>query len=267
MFLLLLFEPSGTFVTEFRGVFFFWFRIFYPELFAPKVGNKIRGMEWFGSQGCEVWCLQTLDVHQQFPRVYWTRVPCTLRRCQIISWGLGVGLGWSCWVGSFPGRLEWWIVNLDLIFFKGLKSKANAICKGINHLIYIWNYIDRLLWMYDVSPGIMQHSHMNCDIQWIMSSVALIWKGLNRHRLDVFHGFENVYQRIDIHTYHLDIPKFPAFLSKGEALHPLPPQTHEGESPSYPEIFGSRCGSCRPKVGMDMWKCSWESIQTWEKPP
>lgn len=78
-----------------------------------------------------------------------------------------------------------------------------------------------------------------------MSPVALIWKGLNRHRLDVFHGFENVYQRTDIHTYHLDIPKFPAFLSKGEALHPLlhkhmrvnrhpshKPQRNQGYAPS-----------------------------------
>lgn len=45
-----------------------------------------------------------------------------------------------------------------------------------------------------------------------MSPVALIWKGLNRHRLDVFHGFENVYQRIDIHTYHLDIFEIPPFI-------------------------------------------------------
>ena len=108
MFLLLFFEPSGTFVTEFRGVFFLFqsFEFFTQSCSPPKWATKSEEWNDLVRKGAWYDAFKRLMSTNNFPEFTGRVCPAPCEGANKISWGLGVGLDWSCWVGSFPGRLE-----------------------------------------------------------------------------------------------------------------------------------------------------------------
>lgn len=128
----------GCLDVAFFEVFGCWFSDFFwknPQVvFSPKWAfqNPRNGMIWFarvrGMMPSNAWCPPTISQS--------LLDACALHLAKVPTKYVG-GWGWAVFfrVGlvSFPGRLEWWIVHLGLVFFfkdSKVQSKCN---QGINH--------------------------------------------------------------------------------------------------------------------------------------